>query len=95
MNQKTVPILLMVGAIFCFASMDAVAKYLMQEIGAAQTIWARYTVQAVLVTILIFPRINVYARTKYPKLQLSRSIALMMATTLFFFAISKLSLIHI
>ena len=92
MNQKTVPILLMVGAIFCFASMDAVAKYLMQEIGAAQTIWARYTVQAVLVTILIFPRINVYARTKYPKLQLSRSIALMMATTLFFFAISKLGL---
>ena len=89
MNQKTVPILLMVGAIFCFASMDAVAKYLMQEIGAAQTIWARYTVQAVLVTILIFPRINVYARTKYPKLQLSRSIALMMATTLFFFAISN------
>jgi threonine/homoserine efflux transporter RhtA len=52
MNQKTVPILLMVGAIFCFASMDAVAKYLMQEIGAAQTIWARYTVQAVLVTVL-------------------------------------------
>ena len=82
----------MVGAIFCFASMDAVAKYLMQEIGAAQTIWARYTVQAVLVTILIFPRINVYARTTYPKLQLSRSIALMMATTLFFFAISKLGL---
>jgi drug/metabolite transporter (DMT)-like permease len=92
MNPKTVPILLMVGAIFCFASMDAVAKYLMQEIGAAQTIWARYTVQAVLVTIFIFPRINVYARTKYPKLQLSRSITLMMATTLFFFAISKLGL---
>ena len=82
----------MVGAIFCFASMDAVAKSLMQEIGAAQTIWARYTVQAVLVTILIFPRINVYARTKYPKLQLSRSIALMMATTLFFFSFSRLGL---
>ena len=79
----------MVGAIFCFASMDAVAKYLMQEIGAAQTIWARYTVQAVLVSILIFPLINVYARTKYPKLLLSRSIALMMATTMFFFARSE------
>ena len=44
MNPKTLPIFLMIGAIFCFASMDAVAKYLMQEIGPVQTIWARYTV---------------------------------------------------
>jgi len=92
MNTKTKPIFLMIGAIFCFASMDAVAKYLMLEIGPAQTIWARYTAQAVLVTLLIFPRINTYGKTKYPKLQLLRSIALMMATTLFFFSFSRLDL---
>ena len=92
MRTKTLPILLMIGAVFCFASMDATAKYLMKEIGPAQTIWARYTVQAILVTILILPKINAYGRTKYPKLQFLRSVALMMATTLFFFAFSRLGL---
>jgi len=72
--------------------MDATAKYLMKEIGPAQTIWARYTVQAVIVIVLILPKINVYGRTKYPKLQFLRSVALMMATTLFFFAFSRLGL---
>ena len=92
MTAKTLPILLMIGAIFCFASMVATAKYLMKEIGPAQTIWARYTVQAILVTVLILPKINIYGKTKYPKLQFLRSVALMMATTLFFFAFSKLGL---
>ena len=92
MRAKTLPILLMIGAVFCFASMDATAKYLMKEIGPAQTIWARYTVQAILVTVLILPKINIYGRTRYPKLQFLRSVALMMATTLFFFAFSRLGL---
>ena len=92
MKSKTFPILLMIGAIFCFASMDATAKYLMKEIGPAQTIWARYTVQAILVTVLILPKIKIYGKTKYPKLQFLRSVALMMATTLFFFAFSRLGL---
>ena len=92
MKATSLPILLMIGAVFCFASMDATAKYLMKEIGPAQTIWARYTVQAVIVTVLILPKINVYGRTNYPKLQLLRSVALMMATTLFFFAFSRLGL---
>ena len=82
----------MIGAVFCFASMDATAKYLMKEIGPAQTIWARYTVQAIIVTFFILPKINVYGRTKYPKLQFLRSVALMMATTLFFFGFFRLGL---
>ena len=72
--------------------MDAVAKYLMQEIGPVQTVWARFTVQALLVTILILPSINIYGKTRYPKLQFFRSVALMMATTLFFFSFSRLGL---
>ena len=92
MKATSLPILLMIGAVFCFASMDATAKYLMKEIGPAQTIWARYTVQAVLVSVFILPKINVYGRTNYPKLQFLRSVALMMATTLFFFSFSRLGL---
>ena len=83
MKATSLPILLMIGAVFCFASMDATAKYLMKEIGPAQTIWARYTVQAVIVTVLILPKINVYGRTNYPKLQFLRSVALMMACLLY------------
>ena len=56
MKATSLPILLMIGAVFCFASMDATAKYLMKEIGPAQTIWARYTVQALIVTVLILPK---------------------------------------
>ena len=92
MKATSLPILLMIGAVFCFASMDATAKYLMKEIGPAQTIWARYTVQTVIVTVFILPKINVYGRTNYPKLQFLRSVALMMATTLFFFSFSRLGL---
>ena len=92
MKATSLSILLMIAAVFCFASMDATAKYLMKEIGPAQTIWARYTVQAVIVTVLILPKINVYGRTNYPKLQFLRSVTLMMATTLFFFAFSRLGL---
>ncbi len=92
MKATSLPILLMIGAVFCFASMDAIAKYLMKEIGPAQTIWARYTVQAIIVTFLILPKINVYGRTKYPKLQFLRSVALMMATTFFFFGFYRLGL---
>ena len=92
MKATSLPILLMIGAVFCFASMDATAKYLLKEIGPAQTIWARFTVQAVIVTVLILPKLYVYGRTNYPKLQFLRSVALMMATTLFFFAFSRLGL---
>ncbi len=43
MRTKTLPILLMIGAVFCFASMDATAKYLMKQIGpAAGVVWGAY-----------------------------------------------------
>jgi drug/metabolite transporter (DMT)-like permease len=39
MKVQTLPIMLMIGAIFCIASMEAISKYLMEEIGPIQTIW--------------------------------------------------------
>lgn len=91
-TSNTLPILLMIGAIFFFSSMDATAKVAMGEMGTLQTIWARYMSQTLLVTFIILPRIKTIAKTKYPKLQVARSIVLMMATTLFFFSISSISL---
>lgn len=39
MKVQTLPIVLMIGAIFCIASMEAISIYLMEEIGSIQTIW--------------------------------------------------------
>lgn len=82
----------MVGAIFCIASMEAVSKYLMKEIGPVQTIWVRFMAQTILVTLLIIPRLQQYSATKYPKLQLLRSVAVMLTTTLYFFSFFILGL---
>ena len=90
-NQKRA-ILLMISAIACFAMMDAMAKMLSTQVHPIQTIWARYISQAVLVFFIVLPKIRILGRTKYPKLQLARSLFLMLATSCFFFSISKIGL---
>jgi len=90
-NQKRA-ILLMISAIACFAMMDAMAKMLSTQVHSIQTIWARYISQAVLVFFIVLPKIRILGRTKYPKLQLARSVFLMLATSCFFFSISKIGL---
>ena len=92
MTEKALPILLMIGAIFCIASMEAVSKYLMEKIGPVQTIWVRFMAQTILVTLLIMPKLRRYIRTKYPKLQLLRSLTVMLTTTLYFFSFFRLGL---
>lgn len=91
-SSKSRAILLMIAAIFMFATMDALAKTLALRIGMMPTLWARYLGQAVLVFILVLPRIRTVLHTKYPKLQLARSIYLMGATVSFFFGISHIGL---
>ena len=92
MKVQTLPIVLMIGAIFCIASMEAISKYLMEEIGPIQTIWVRFTAQTILVILLIMPNLRQYSRTKYPKLQLLRSVAVMLTTTIYFFSFFMLGL---
>ena len=82
----------MLGAVFLFTVMDAIAKQLTKEVGLIQTIWVRYTGQALLVFLIVLPRLREVAKSQYPKLQLLRSVALMAATCLFFLSISKIGL---
>ena len=86
MSTNAKSIMFMLSAVFCFTVMDALAKKLTLEIGLIPTIWARYAGQAVIVFVIVFPRISSVAKTNYPRLQIARSIFLMTAT---------LSLIHI
>ena len=68
-----------------FTVMDAIAKQLTHTVGLIQTIWVRYTGQALLVFLILLPRLREVAKSQYPKLQLLRSVVLMAAPCLFFF----------
>ena len=65
----------MLGAVFLFTVMDAIAKQLTRKVGLLQTIWVRYTGPALLVFLIILPRLRKVAKSQYPKLQLLRSVA--------------------
>ena len=82
----------MIGAIFCFSVMDACAKALAPRIGTIPAVWARYAGQALVVLILVAPRLRAVARTNYPWLQLARSVFLMFGTVFFFFSVANIGL---
>ena len=92
MTQTKLSVLLMIGAMFVFTLMDAVAKVLTQEIGVWPTLWIRYLGQAVLVFLIVLPRFRKIVKTSYPLLQLARSVFLMCATMCFFWGISNIGL---
>ncbi len=92
LSPKAGAILLMIVAIFMFSSMDALAKLLAQRIGTMPTLWVRYLGQTLLVFVLVAPRLRSVLRTRYPRLQLARSVYLMGATVFFFFGISNIGL---
>ena len=92
MTQTKLSVLLMIGAMFVFTLMDAVAKVLTQEIGVWPTLWIRYLGQAVLVFLIVLPRFRKIVKTSFPLLQLARSVFLMCATMCFFWGISNIGL---
>ena len=85
-------ILLTLAAILCFSLMDASVKAAAPTTGAVTALWARYAGQMLIVVILVAPRLGTVVRTAYPKLQIARSILLMMATFFFFQALSRIEL---
>lgn len=85
-------ITLAVIAIFCFTCMDVFVKAVSPITGVMPALWARYTVQMLLVVIVVAPRLRSVARSHYPKLQITRSILLMMATFFYFLALGRIGL---
>lgn len=85
-------ILLILGAFFCFNAMDATAKGVSLRVGPVPALWARYAGQALLVLIIVAPRLRSVARTNFPGMQLLRSIFLMCATVSFFVGITHIGL---
>ncbi|GAA6201170.1 DMT family transporter [Aquicoccus sp. SU-CL01552] len=85
-------ILMMIGAILCFSLMDSSVKALAPRMGVVPALWVRYAGQMALVLILVAPRLRSVARTRYPVLQVLRSVLLLGATGFFFTGLSLIPL---
>jgi drug/metabolite transporter (DMT)-like permease len=85
-------LLLTLAAIFCFGLMDVSVKAVSPMTGTIPALWARYAGQMLIVVILVAPRLRQVARSQYPKLQITRSILLMLATLFFFLALGRIGL---
>ena len=88
-----------VVTLFFFAAMEALAKYLSESISVIQIVWARYTVQFIIVfmVIIILELLGCKTGIQKPKLlkiQLLRSLSLVLMTYCFFASLSKLPLIE-
>ncbi len=85
--------------LFFFASMEALAKYLSETFTVIQIVWARYAFQFVIVIIVIFfMEILGYStgikKPKLLKIQIFRSLSLVLMTYCFFASLSKLPLVE-
>lgn len=85
-------ILLMILAVFLFTLMDATAKNLIGRYPPAQVIWARFAGQALIVALILGPRMGPMLRTSHPWLHLARSAFQLAATGFFFLSLAFIGL---
>lgn len=85
-------VLMMIG-LALFTGGEAVVKMLAGKYDVTQIVWSRYVFHA-LVTFVLFSRSGVFqlAKTTRPWLHVSRSALMLIATSLFFFALRYLPL---
>ncbi|KAF0674806.1 DMT family transporter [Profundibacterium mesophilum] len=92
LSDQAKGILLMICAIALFTVLDALAKGIGQETNPVMALWARYAGQTVIVAVIVAPRLRRVLRTRYPKLQVLRSIFLLSATSCFFTGLTMIGL---
>jgi len=88
-------IVLMVASIFLFSLMDVMIKSAAATVNPVVGIWARYSIQTVLVTLIILPKMPGVLKTRYPFLQALRSGFVVGATGLYFVSFAKLPLAQV
>jgi drug/metabolite transporter (DMT)-like permease len=82
----------MLLAVIWFVVLDTFAKYLIQTYPVVQVIWARFFFHTLLVLMLMRTKIPGGIVSKTWKLQGTRSIAMLITTTLFFIGLSRVQL---
>jgi len=89
--RAAVPLIILAG--LCFSTLDATAKYLVRDHTLFVVVWARYVGQMIVVTPISWHRGGAdFWRTLHPKVQLLRSLCLVVATACFFGALRFLPL---
>lgn len=83
-------ILWMLLAMIMFAGVNTTAKYLTQFHSVPQVLWARYVFHALVLVLLLAPRLKKLLATNRLKLQLFRSFLLLVTTGLFFTGLSRM-----
>ena len=86
-------IALIVGAVLCFTILDAMVKHLADRYPIPLLVWARYTVQTVVILVWLLPKMGIgLLRTARPRLQLVRAAILPLSSLCFFSALKFLPL---
>jgi drug/metabolite transporter (DMT)-like permease len=86
-------ILYIMVAVSFFALLDTTAKYLAQFYPVAGIVWARYFFQALLMLLVLGPRMGMdLLRSKRPGLQVGRGAVLVVASLTFFTALALMPL---
>jgi drug/metabolite transporter (DMT)-like permease len=81
--RRALPLVLLAG--LCFSSLDATAKYLVQDHALFLVIWARYAGQLIVAVPIAWHRAGQgFWRTQHLRMQLLRSLCLVSATACFF-----------
>lgn len=86
-------ILATLAAGFILGAMDALAKWLMQELPTQQVVWARYFFHTLIVGVVFTIQSGTgFVKAKSPLLQTVRAICLMSVTLCLYFSIRTISL---
>jgi drug/metabolite transporter (DMT)-like permease len=94
-NQTLKAIGLMVLATMCFATLDATAKYLVDEVRVpvSQVVWLRFAGHVVFSAVVLWPfALRPSLRTAKPWIQIIRSVFMILTTALNFVALRYLQL---
>lgn len=82
----------MLATIFCFVTLDTLAKYLLQLFPTSQVLWARFFFQMVIAAAVMWPILPGGLRSRHLLLQLTRSVLLLVTTLLFFLGLKTVPL---
>jgi len=89
--RRALPLFLLAG--LCFSTLDATAKWLVRDHTLFVVVWARYLGQMVVVTPIAWHRGGPgFWKTRHLRMQLARSLCLVVATVCFFGALRFLPL---
>src|SRR5438477_5165108 len=89
--RRALPLILLAG--ICFSTLDATAKYLVRDHTLFLVVWARYVGQMIVTTPIAIHRVGTgFWRTQNLRIQLLRSLCLVIATACFFGALRFLPL---